>query len=29
MEYIILLKEKYSEEKYTYMNLDVKQLEYL
>ena len=25
MEYIILLKEKYSEEKYTYMNLDVKQ----
>ena len=29
MEYIILLKEKYSEEKYAYMNIDVKQLEYL
>lgn len=29
MEYIILLKEKYSEEKYTYVNLDVKKLVYL
>ena len=29
IEYIILLKEKYSEEIYTYVNLDVKQLVYL
>lgn len=29
MEYIILLKEKYSEENYTYLNLDIKQLKYL
>jgi serine/threonine protein kinase len=29
MEYFILLKEKYSEEKYSYINLDMKQVIYL